>query len=65
VNIIEALQNKDNRLRVSAGTRWLVWDETQARWTVYERREFARRTDVVCETTDEDKAVDALIGDDE
>jgi hypothetical protein len=60
MNIIEALQDKNNRLRISDGCHWLVWDEDEG-WIVYERRPYARKTTVIIKTRNETDAIAALL----
>ena len=63
MNIIEALKNKDNNLRVSNGTKWLVWndDEDEPQWVVYSRPHGTRKTRVEMATKYEAEAVNALV----
>jgi hypothetical protein len=61
--IIEALQDKDNRLRLTNFERWLVGDG-EGRWTVYERKAYAKKTTVVYEGFIESSAVAALLEED-
>lgn len=60
MNIIEALQNKDNCSRISIGDRWLCGNGNGG-WIVYESKPCARKTTVLCETTFEEVAVAALL----
>lgn len=61
MNIVQALQDKDNQLRISGSyNRWMCGDG-KGGWIVYERRRHARNTTVVCETKSEDKAIEALL----
>jgi hypothetical protein len=61
MKITEALLDKNNRLRISDGYRWLVGNNDGDGWIVYEHLPYARKSTIVCETTDEDVAVDALL----
>ncbi len=60
MNIVKALQSKDNCLRISCGDRWLCGDG-KGGFVVYENKPYARKTTIVCETITETVAVDALI----
>ena len=59
-NIIEALQDQDNRLRISAGNRWLCGNG-QGGWIVYERKPYAKNTATIIDTSDEHFAVKHLL----
>lgn len=61
--IIEALQDKDNMIRVSCGDRWLVGDGDGS-WIVYEAKRYAKKTTVVYEGFIESSAVAALLEED-
>jgi hypothetical protein len=61
MDIIEALKNKDEGLRVSNGFRWLVSDDN-GQWIVYERMPYKKKTMKVIETEDEELAVKMLLG---
>ena len=61
MNIIEALKDKRNNLRLSAGGgRWLYWDMIYEEWVVREHKYRARNTQVLLETPDEELAVAKL-----
>lgn len=64
MTIIEALQNKDNLLRITCGWRWLCGDG-EGGWVVYEHPYHAKKSKVVCQTEDESAAVRALLDDEE
>jgi len=59
MKIIEALKNI-KYLRVSCGSRWLVFGSFANIFVVYEQKKYARKAVIVIETTDEDEAVAAL-----
>ena len=59
MKIIEALQEKSNRLRISDGYHWLVGNGDGG-WIVYERKP-SKRTRVLIETSDEDAAIETLL----
>lgn len=59
-NIIEALQDKNNAMRISFYYRWLVGDGYGG-WIVYEAKRYAKKSTVVIETKDEAEAVSALL----
>lgn len=61
--IIEALQEKDNRLRLTNFERWLVGDG-EGGWTVYERKAYAKKTIVVYKGFIETSAIAALLEED-
>ena len=60
MNIVQALQDKDNQLRISGYNRWMCGDG-KGGWIVYGRKRNARNTTTVCETKSEDKAIEALL----
>lgn len=62
MDIIEALKNKDEGLRITNGFRWLVCDYN-GQWIVYERLPYKKKTTVVIETEDEELAVQKLLCD--
>ena len=57
MKIIEALKSKD--IRISAGTRWLVWGDDA--WEIYSRGYNKRVSKLIMITEDEDKAVRYLL----
>jgi hypothetical protein len=59
LSIVKALQSK--KLRVSAGNRWLMWDENNDKWIVYEHKKYSRKTTVVGRTVFENLAVRWLL----
>jgi hypothetical protein len=61
--IVDALQDKDNRLRLTNFERWLVGDG-EGGWTVYERKAYARKSTVVYDGFIESSAVAALLEED-
>ena len=60
MTITDALQDKDNLLRISNGDRWLCGDGENG-WIVYERKPYSRHTTIVLETISEDDAVESLL----
>ena len=62
MDIIEALKNKDEGLRITNGFRWLICDDN-GQWVVYERMPYKKKTTVVIETEDEELAVQKLLCD--
>jgi len=62
--IIGALQ-EDSTLRLSTGSRWMVWDEDDLEWVVYERKLYDRKTKVLVRTSSTSKALENLIGKEE
>lgn len=60
MNIIQALQNKNNNLRISYGSRWLVGDGNDG-WIIYERTHGAKKTKTIIETGSEELAVEKLL----
>lgn len=61
--IIEALKGDYlPTLRVSGGSRWLIWHDFLERWVVYSREYRQRQTRTLIETEDEAEAVRYLIG---
>ena len=58
--LIEALK-KQSGIRVSTGSRWLVFDDFTHLWVVYERVPYARKTTMVCDTSNLELAVSHLI----
>ncbi len=61
MNIVQALQDKDNQLRISGSyNRWIVGNG-KGGWIVYERKRNAKRTTVVLETSSEDQAIRELL----
>ena len=61
-SIMEALKNKDNILRLSGGSRWLVWDDDIDMFIVYERKPYQKKTRILIETESEEEAVNKLVG---
>lgn len=57
MKITEALKREN--IRISAGTRWLVWGDDA--WEVYSRGYNKRVSKLVMITEDEDKAVRYLL----
>ena len=60
MGIVDALKTSHN-LRLSTGTRWLVWDNTYEQWVVYGREPYQKRTRTHIITPIEDEAVDVLL----
>ena len=54
--LIEALKSQSG-IRVSTGSRWLVFDDFTQMWVVFERVPYARKTTIVKETSDLELAV--------
>ena len=53
---------KKENCRISYNSRWLVLDEYG--WTVYENKPYAKRTKIIVQTKDENKAIGYLLGKD-
>ena len=64
MKIVDLLKTDDLSfsLRLTVGSRWLVWDEVGKFWVVYERKPFTKTTVKLIETTDEEHAVAVLVG---
>lgn len=60
MNIIEALQDKNNRSRICDGDRWLLGDGDGG-WIVLEQKPYQRRPKIVIETNDESVAIYNLL----
>lgn len=58
MTIIECL--KEDYARVSIGNRWIVWDEMDKMWVVYESKYRAKKSTIICRTDCESKAIAAL-----
>lgn len=61
MNIIEALQVEFGSVRLSVGDKWLVWNDVQRLWFVYQRKYRAKRTVVLIDTESEEEAVAVLM----
>ena len=48
--------------RIEYGNRWLINEIGD--WIVYEHKRYARNSQIIITTTDEDKAIRALLGND-
>ena len=59
MKIVEALKKRGTYLRVSNINRWLVFNDDI--FIVYEHKRYAKKTTIIIETSDEDKAVEALM----
>lgn len=62
MNIIEALKDENENLRISNGSRWLYWDTVLELWTVQERKPYAKRTTILYHGVDEQAAVAFFLG---
>ena len=49
-------------IRVTCGSRWMVFDETAKEFIVYEKILYKRNTHVICQTSDVEDAVSYLLG---
>ena len=65
MDIIEALKSDSISLHITYGNRWLFWKNDICQWVVAEHEYHARRPTIVIETANEERAIEALIGDDE
>ena len=66
MNIVEAL--KTHQVSLSCLNRWLRWEDDEGDeglWVVLQRPHGARKTICLIATTDEGKAVAALMGDEQ
>lgn len=59
LGIIDALKNKDNSLRLSNGSKWLIWDNSVG-WQVMSREYNQKKTRILIETFSEEDAVEML-----
>ena len=57
--VTKALMTKD--VRLSAATRWLVFDEINDEWVVYEHKYRARNVTEVARTENQETAIEALL----
>jgi len=64
MNIAEALQQEGSDIRVTNGSRWLVWDDADSCWKVYCQAAYQKRARVLIVTSCEDDAVAVLTEDD-
>jgi hypothetical protein len=55
---------KESNLRIISGYRWLV-RESDGLYVVYERKPYAKKTTIIICTDSEERAVAALLGDEE
>ena len=65
MNITEALKTKHRNVRISCGSRWLVWDDTLNSWTVHSRKYAQKYTRTIVITEDEEEAVKHLLYEDD
>ena len=56
-----ALKNAVGDIRVTYGSRWLVWDGESLVWVVYERKPYMRGTKVISRSSSLQLAVDDLL----
>jgi hypothetical protein len=61
MTILEALKDKDKSLRIECGCRWLVWDEMELIWKVYEQKPYQKKSRVVRVSNTEEHAIEALL----
>ena len=57
--IIRALMTRD--VRLSTGSRWLVFDEINDEWVIYEHKYRARNVTEVAHAKDQEVAIKALL----
>ena len=60
MKIVEALKSSFGQLYVGNDDRWLVFNDFYDTFIVYGHKRYAKKTTVIIETSDEDKAVEAL-----
>ncbi len=58
MNIVGALKFVPD-IRLSCDDRWLVWYMSE--WVVCQRKYGAKKTQVICRTKSEDRAIQALV----
>lgn len=56
-----ALKNAVGDIRVTYGSRWLVWDSSLTKWLVYEHKAYQRGSSVIVDTANLQNAVDVLL----
>jgi len=61
MNITEALKTEHRNVRVSCGSRWLIWDDTLDSWAVYSREYAQKKTRTISVTEYEEEAVKHLL----
>ena len=59
--IKQALMGKTHDIRVTCVYRWLVWDDDNGEWVIYEKKPYTKHTVVVIRTDNEAVAVAELI----
>jgi len=60
-DIVEALKDKDNYVRITNKSKWLVYNEDTERFEVYVRPVYARKTKTLISTNNLAVALDRLI----
>ena len=62
MKIVDAMKNPEvENIRLSFGSRWMVWIDIDNEWYVCERFPYARVTTILCQTPHESKAIKELI----
>lgn len=57
--ILKAL--KDKKLRIDHEDKWLVWNQNEQEWEVWQKKRYARHSKIICITDDEERAVQNLL----
>lgn len=61
MNLLDALKQKDESVRMSCGDRWLYWDDDDELFVVLERPYQAKKNRTLIRTENESEAVAALL----
>ena len=52
------LKDKDDPARLTVGDKWLVWDNIEGMWVVYQRRPYQEYTRILIKTKHIERAVE-------